>query len=92
MNDKLFYWEVKWNRNGPHHAACAGPGSADWVTGTGVRSSTGGGGNGGSACLGGGLAKGQLGFCCAPDFLQTHLSVASVFEWLYGEIAFIVLG
>lgn len=28
------------------------------------------------------LAKGQAGFCCGPDFLQSLLSVHSMFEWL----------
>lgn len=36
------------------------------------------------------LAEGQAGFCCGPDFLQSLLSVHSMFEWLYREIAFIV--
>lgn len=36
------------------------------------------------------LAEGQAGFCCGPDFLQSPLSVHSMFEWLYREIAFIV--
>lgn len=36
------------------------------------------------------LAEGQAGFCCGPDFFQSLLSVHSMFEWLYREIAFIV--
>lgn len=36
------------------------------------------------------LVEGRAGFCCGPDFLQSLMSVHSVFKWLYGEIAFIV--